>query len=86
LPPVHAGSEDLKQFRKTKLVKTEDFDNNFSILSESPHFLIQAATDPEHPNRWPGYPLSLQIWRYTKHKINYKCKGRAPACQSKRMS
>ena len=37
---------------------------------------MQAASDPEHPNKWPNYPLTLLKWVYRNHKINCKCTGR----------
>jgi hypothetical protein len=42
--------------REMWLMKFEDF----HFFSESPRVLMQAATDPENPNKWPNFPPTLQ--------------------------
>ena len=43
---------------------------------------MQAATDPEHPNKLHSCPLTLQKFV---EKINYKCKERVAAFHAKYM-
>jgi hypothetical protein len=39
---------------------------------------VQAATDPEHPNEWPGSPLHAA---YNFEEMRLKNNGRAAACK-----
>jgi hypothetical protein len=48
--------------RIVQVMTFEDFHNeHFSIFSECPHILIQAAADPQFLNKCPGTPLSAMI-------------------------
>jgi hypothetical protein len=64
---------------KVELVKSEDLKNHhFSRFSESPHFLIQAAADPQLPNKCPCYPPPRSPTNFETPGL--RSDGKAAAC------